>query len=166
MLGVRIESTLARNIKKDIIKEKNVQGAFDLILNDYGPDKYLGSVHIEVPDTLSVADIDKISRRITKNIMEKYGVILHTIGIYSVNTRDKKIMKIQKDIQNIVFSHKGILQMHGFYFNEEDKSISFDIIIDFKIKNREEIYKKIFDEVQEKNRDYKINITLDIDISD
>ena len=166
MLGVRIESKLARNIKRDIVKEQNVQGAFDLILNDYGPDKYLGSVHIEVPDTLSVADIDIISRRITKNIMEKYGVILHTIGVYSVNTRDKKIMKIQKEIHDIVFSHPGILQMHGFYFNENDKSISFDIIIDFKIKNREEVYKEIFDEVKEKYKDYKISITLDVDISD
>ena len=56
--------------------------------------------------------------------------------------------------------------MHGFYFDEEDKSISFDIIIDFKIENREEVYQKIFDEVQNKYKDYKISITLDIDISD
>ena len=166
MLGVRIESTLAKNIKKDIIKEKNVQGAFDLVLNDYGPDKYLGSIHIEVPDTLTVTDVDKISRRITKSIMEKYGVMLHTIGVYSVNTKDKKIMKIQKEVSDIVFSHKGILQMHGFYFDEEDKSMSFDIIIDFKIKNREEVYQKIFDEVQNKYEEYKISITLDVDISD
>ena len=166
MLGIRIESNLARNIKKDIIKEKNVQGAFDLLLNDYGPDKYSGSVHIEVPDTLTVADIDKISRRITKNIMEKYGVMLHTIGVYSVNTKDKKIKKVQKEIHDMVFSHKGILQMHGFYFNEEDKIISFDIIIDFKIKNRNEVYLEIFDEIQNKYKDYKISITLDIDISD
>ena len=166
MLGVRIESNLARNIKKDIIKEKDVQGAFDLLLNDYGPDKYLGSVHIEVPDTLTVADIDKISRRITKNILEKYGVMLHTIGVYSVNTKDKKIMKVQKEIHEIVFSHKGILQMHGFYFDEEDKSISFDIIIDFQVKNREKVYQEIYDEVHNKFKGYKISITLDIDSSD
>jgi cation diffusion facilitator family transporter len=166
MLGIRIESDLARNIKKEIIKEENVQGAFDLMLNDYGPDKYLGSVHIEVPDTLSVADIDKISRRISKNIMNKYGVILHTIGIYSVNTKDKKIIKIQKEIQDIVFSHKGILQMHGFYIDEKEKSISFDIIIDFAVENREEVYREIYDEVQEKYKDYQISITLDVDMSD
>lgn len=166
MLGVRIESNLSRQIKKEIIKEKDVAGAFDLILNDYGPDKYLGSVHIEVADTLSVADVDKISRRITKKIAEKFGVMLHTIGVYSINTKDKKIIKIQKDIYDIVFSHKGILQMHGFYLDEEDKTISFDIIIDFKIKNREEEYKKIYDEVKKKYKEYSINITLDVDISD
>lgn len=166
MLGVRVESELAKNIKKDVVKEKNVSGAFDLVLNNYGPDKYLGSIHIEVPDTLSVAEVDKISRNITKNIMNKYGVILHTIGIYSVNTKDEKIIKIQKDIHNIVFSHEGILQMHGFYLDEQDKTISFDIIIDFSIKDREEVYKSIFDELQEKYKEYKLNITLDVDISD
>lgn len=166
MLGVRIESDLAREIKKEINKEKDVKGVFDLILNDYGPDKYLGSVHIEVNDTLSVSDVDKISRRITKNIMEKYGVILHTVGIYSVNTKDKKVIKIRKDIYDIVFSHEGILQMHGFYLDEVDKTISFDIIIDFSIGNREEVYRMIYDEVKNKYKDYNINITLDVDISD
>ena len=56
--------------------------------------------------------------------------------------------------------------MHGFYLDEEDKHISFDIIIDFKEKNREEIYRKIYDEVQEKYPEYHISITLDIDMSD
>ena len=166
MLGVRVESDLARSIKKEITKDKDIQGAYDLVLNDYGPDRYLGSIHIEVSDTLSVADIDKISRKITKTILRKYGVLLHTIGVYSVNTKDKKIIEAQKEISKIVFSHEGILQMHGFYLDEEDKSISFDIIIDFKIKNREEVYKEIYDEVQNKYKDYKIDINLDIDISD
>ena len=166
ILGVRIESDLAHAIKKEVIKEKDVQGAYDLVLNDYGPDKYLGSIHIEVADTLSVSDIDKISRNITRRISEKYGVILHTIGVYSVNTKEQFVIDAKKEISRIVFSHEGILQMHGFYIDKLDKYISFDIIIDFKIKNREEVYKQIYDEVQNKYQDYKINITLDIDISD
>lgn len=166
MIGVRIESDLARKIKKEINREKEVQGAFDLVLNDYGPDRYLGSVHIEVVDTLTVSDIDKLSRRIQKNIMEKYGVILHTIGVYSINTKDSKIAKIRKDVHDVVFSHKGVLEMHGFYLDESDKTLNFDIIIDFEVKDREELYKHIYDEVKDKYKDYKVSITLDVDISD
>ncbi len=166
MLGVRVESSLAKSIKKDIVKEKDIQGAYDLVLNDYGPDKYIGSIHIEVADTLTVSDIDKISRRITRMISEKYGVMLHTIGVYSINTKDKNVINAKKEITKIVFSHEGILQMHGFYFDDEEKSISFDIIIDFKIKNREEVYKEIYDEVKNNYNGYKIDITLDIDVSD
>ena len=166
MLGVRVESSLAKSIKKEVKKEKDVIGAYDLILNDYGPDRYLGSIHIEVLDTLTVSDIDRISRNITKRVLEKYGVILHTIGIYSVNTKDKKIIDAKKEITKIVFAHDGILQMHGFYIDEIEKSISFDIIIDFKVENREEVYKDIYDKVNKKYQDYHINITLDVDISD
>ena len=98
--------------------------------------------------------------------MEKFGVILHTIGVYSVNTTDKDIIDAKKEIFEIVFSHDGILQIHGFYIDKEEKYINFDIIIDFKIKNREEVYKKMYDEIKEKYKDYKINITLDVDVSD
>ncbi len=166
ILESRVESDLAKSIKREVLKEKEVQGAFDLILNNYGPDKYLGSVHIEVRDTLTVAEIDKISRKITKNVMKKYGVVLHTIGVYSVNTIDEKVIKTRKDIYDIVFSHKGILEMHGFYLDDEEKTISFDIIIDFNIKDREIVYKEIYDQVKEKYDGYKIIMTLDIDTSD
>lgn len=166
ILGVRVESVLARNIKKEVVKQEEVMGAFDLVLHNYGPDKYLGSIHIELPDTLSVAEVDKISRKISKNIMKKYGVILHTIGVYSVNTKDKNIVNIHKNIRKIVFSYNGILEMHGFYLDVDDKTISFDIIIDFKVKDREQVYKNIYNEIQKEYSEYKINITLDVDISD
>lgn len=166
VLGTRVESKLAKSIKKEVLKEKEVEGAFDLVLNDYGPDKYLGSVHIEVPDTLTVAEIDKISRRITKRVLEKYGVILHTIGVYSINTKDEQVIAAKKRAEKIVFSHKGILQMHGFYLDTEDKMLSFDIIIDFKVRDREKIYQDIYDEIQKDFEGYKINITLDVDASD
>ena len=166
ILGVRVESDLAKSIKKEIIKEKDIQGAYDLVLNDYGPDKYIGSIHIKVNDTLTVADIDKLSRKITKMISEKYGVVLHTIGVYSVNTKDKYVINAKKEITKIVFAHNGILQMHGFYIDKKEKTISFDIIIDFNIKNREDVYREIYDEIQKKFKDYKIEITLDVDVSD
>ena len=166
MLGMRIESKLAKSIKAEILKEEKVEGVFDLVLNDYGPDIYLGSVHIEVPDTLTAVEIDKISRSITKRVQKKFGVILHTIGVYSINRHDKEIVKAYKDIRKIVFSHDGVLQMHGFYLDKEDMTISLDIIIDFAVEDRIELYRRIFDEVQEKYPDYKVSITLDVDTSD
>ena len=56
--------------------------------------------------------------------------------------------------------------MHVFYLGDKEKTISFDIILDFKVKDREEVYKEIFDEIKEKYKDYKLDMTLDIDISD
>ena len=166
MLGTRVESGLAKSIKKEVLKEEKVKGAFDLILNDYGPDKYLGSIHIEVPDTLSVAEIDKISRNITKRVLKKFGVILHTIGVYSINTKDGEVIKAKKKVEAIVFAHEEVLQMHGFYLDTDEKTISFDMIMDFRAKDHEKIYREIYDEIQKELDGYKISITLDIDTSD
>ena len=166
ILGVRVESGLAKKIKKEVLKADEVQGAFDLVLNDYGPGKFSGSIHIEVADDLTVADIDKISRKITKNVLKKYGVVLHTIGVYSVNTDSKKSAKVKEEIREIVFSHEGILEMHGFYYDEIDKIISFDIIIDFEVKEKEKVYMDIYNEVKTRYQDFEIEITSDVDVSD
>ena len=81
IIGERVENEISTSIKKTVSSFDKVYGAYDLILNNYGPNTYLGSIHIEVLDNLSVADVDKISRNITKRVMEKYGVVLHTIGV-------------------------------------------------------------------------------------
>ena len=75
-------------------------------------------------------------------------------------------MAAKKKVEEIVFSHKEILQMHGFYLDEKDKILSFDIIIDFKAEDREKVYQGIYDEVQKEFVGYMINITLDVDASD
>ena len=46
--------------------------------------------------------------------------------------------------------------MHEFYLDEDEKTISFDMIIDFKVKNRENVYKEIYDEIQNKYKNIKL----------
>ena len=46
--------------------------------------------------------------------------------------------------------------MHGFYINEESKIISFDMINDFNIKNREEVYKNIYDEIEKNTKGIRL----------
>lgn len=166
ILGRRVDRELAIAIKNTVNSNDEIYGTFDLILNDYGPDTYLGSLNIEVPDTMKASDIDDLSRRISKDVFEKHKVMITAIGIYSINTQNKKLIKIRDDISQIVYSYKTVIQMHGFYINEKENSINFDIVIDFSDKHRHETLKKIYKEVQNKYPEYQLNITLDFDISD
>ena len=81
-----------------------------------------------------------------------------------MNTKNEEIIKIHSDILKTVMSNEGVLEFHGFYIEEKNKSIRFDIIIDYSVKNREEIYNKILNDVKKKYPDYTINIKVDIDI--
>lgn len=98
VIGVRAESAFAKKIKREIEKEEKVLGVFDLVLNDYGPDKYLGSVHIELPGKMTVAEVDEISKRISENVEKKYGVILHTVGVYAASAKDAEGAAVREEI--------------------------------------------------------------------
>ena len=166
ILGERVESGIAKSIKNTVNSFDEVQGAYDLILSNYGPDTFLGSIHIEVSDTMTASEIDELTRKIMYAVYKEHGVLLSAVGIYSLNTKDEESIKIREKINEIVHSYKTILQMHGFYYNKTEKSISFDIIIDFDDENKEKTYKEIYDKVNKLYPDCKLNITMDFDISD
>jgi hypothetical protein len=63
-------------------------------------------------------------------------------------------------------SHDHVLEMHGFYVNEEEHSIQFDIIIDFKEKDRQALFNHIHDDIAKMYPDYKLYMVMDADISD
>jgi len=164
ILGKRVDKDIKTKIKKTICEIENVYGAYDLVLHNYGPDKYIGSVHIEIPDSMTAEEIDPLERHITDVVLAKHNVYLSGITIYSMNTKNEEIIKIHSDILKTVMANEGVLEFHGFYIEEKNKSIRFDIIIDYSKKNRNEIYDKIYNYVKKKYPDYTINIKVDIDI--
>ena len=164
ILGKRVDKKTINEIKKTICGVENVHGAYDLILHNYGPDKYVGSVHIEIPDSMTAEEIDPLERYISNIVLEKHNVYLSGITIYSMNTKNEEIIKIRSNIKKIVMSNEAVLEFHGFYLEEKNNNIRFDIIIDYSKKNREEIYNKILNDVKKEYPDYSINIKVDIDI--
>ena len=165
LLGERVDGDLTKAIKETIISIDGVHGAYDLILNDYGPQRLWGSVHVEVDDTLTSAQIDELSRQIQTIIYEKYQVILHTVGIYSINT-DSKVTELRNSICSAIQKHPEVLEIHGFYFKPDTNHINLDIIISFDAENRHALHKQIISELNESYPDYQFNITLDSDVSD
>lgn len=165
IIGKREDAETSKELKKIICEEESVLGAYDLILFNYGPNKNYGSVHIELPDTMSVNDVDKITRKIQIDVFQKTGVILTGIGVYSFNTSDDEVAQIRNTIQKTVMSHEWALQMHGFYADTEKKTIRFDVVISFDIERKEAM--EILDkEVGDLYPSYEITIIPDVDITD
>ena len=166
ILGERVDNEVSSSIKETVNSFDEVYGSYDLILNNYGPDIYLGSIHIEVSDTMKAGEIDELTRKITHEVYKKHGVILTAVGIYSYNTNDIEAIKIRGTISDIVSSYKSVLQMHGFYYNKNEDTISFDIILDYDDKNKEATYNEIYNKIKELYPNSKLNIILDSDVSD
>ena len=100
ILGERSDPELAKSIKQTVTGFDGVQGAYDLVLNNYGPDAWNGSVHIEVPDTFSADRLDRLIREIQIAVYSKHQVLLTAVGVYSVNTKDDEIIAAEKKVRS------------------------------------------------------------------
>ncbi|MDU7384849.1 MAG: cation diffusion facilitator family transporter [Finegoldia magna] len=165
IIGQRQDKEISNKIKDLINDEKQVIGTYDLILFNYGPDKYYATVHLELPDTMSVAEVDQLTRRLQLKVYKKMEIILIGVGVDSYNTKDDETSRIRNDVQKLVLSHDWALQLHGFYIDIEQKNMRFDVIVSFE-KNFKDAVEIITDEVQQKYPDYKILMIPDIDITD
>ena len=166
ILGERIDAKTSRGVKDTISEIEQVLGVYDLVLNSYGPDRLIGSVHIQVPDTMTIPELDRLERKIFEEVYEKNHVMLTGISIYSENTENSEAGQIELTIRRILNDYPQVLQMHDFFLNPESKSMRFDIIISFDCADREKIYREIVTKVQVAFPDYHIQVQLDLDISD
>ncbi len=165
ILGKRADSEITSRIKKILNDEPGVRGAFDLIMYNYGPNKNYASVHLELPDTMTVCEFDKLTRRVEANVYKKTGVILTGVGVYAYNTGDTEAARIQNDVREIVMAHDWAVQFHGFYLDIANKDIRFDVVMSFDIDPKEGL-RIIYDEMKEAYPDYSCQIIPDVDVSD
>ena len=166
IVGHRADSEITQKIKALIAQDPDVYGVYDLIMHSYGPDRWLGSVHVSVYDTLDAAQIDTMTRRITERVYVETGVAMTAIGIYSINTKNDEIAEMRTRISEIVMKEEGVLQMHGFYVDEETHRGNFDLVIDFAVEDRDALIRKLADEVHAAFPEYLFHIQADIDAAD
>ena len=166
ILGEAADSKLAQKITETVLEFPEVTGAYDLVLHDYGPDVYQGSLHIEIPDIYTADKIDMLTRKIAVAVYEKHNVVLTAIGIYSLNSTDKLAVQIKDTIEELVMMNPYILQMHGFYFNKEEASIRFDLVVSFEAKDRRQVYEYVVGKIQKHYPEYKVEAVMDTEYSD
>ncbi|MBR6321632.1 MAG: cation transporter [Lachnospiraceae bacterium] len=165
IIGKREDAETTRELREIICEEEDVLGAYDVTIFNYGPNKNYGSVHIELPDHLTVNEVDKITRRIQVDVFRKTGIILTGIGVYSYNTSDDEAAHMRNTIQKTVMSHDWALQMHGFYADTEKKTVRFDVVISFDI-DRKEASEILYKEVHALYPEYDVLIVPDADVAD
>jgi cation diffusion facilitator family transporter len=166
ILGERNDTELAKAIHDTVVSFPGVEGAYDLVLNNYGPDAWNGSIHIEVPDTYSADRLDQMIREIMMKVYSEHHVILTAVGVYSVNTKDEETIQTKKKVEEIVFANAYVRQMHGFYLTKDEKKIRFDVVISFDAKDRRAVYTDVVAAVQKAFPDYTLQVAMDTDFTE
>ncbi len=164
ILGKRAPKEFTDEVKKTICEDEAVGNAYDLILHSYGPGKFTGSVHVEVPETMTATEIDAMERRIAANVYARHGIAMTGIGIYSVNTKSDEMTKLRSEVLRTVAAFEGVIQAHGYFCDEKTKHINLDVIIDYNIKERGKLIAEIREKLEKNFPDYTFDVVQDIDI--
>lgn len=164
MIGDRFEREYVVAMKEEINKIDGVCGCYDLILNSYGHNKNIGSVHIGVSEELTAKEIQAIERNISTLLYHKYHTIM-TVGIYAENPSNEISKTIFAKILDIIKKYPTVLQIHGFYVDEDVQSINYDLVISFDDPEPEETIQKIKKETELVNSGYTVFIQYDQDFS-
>ncbi|MBQ6310684.1 MAG: cation transporter [Bacteroidales bacterium] len=165
LLGAKASPELIHQIKEDITGMDEVQGVYDIILHGYGPNLSIGSIHVAVPDTLTASQIHGLTRKISEMMLQKYGIIM-TTGVYAVATGDSKHAELQKIVIQTLAKQEHIIQVHGFYYDEENNALSVDVVPDRSIKNDDEFVRLLSDQLKVAIPDIPVSIVVDHNFSD
>ena len=148
------------HFQKEVADFEGVHGVFDLILHNYGPDVKIGSLHINVYDTMSAHDIHGLTRRISTQMYVRHGIIM-TVGVYAVATGDNRRAELQSQVMQALAAHKDILQVHGFYYSEKNKYLSVDVVPDISVHDDTLLVSQLANKLQPLVPETRVVIVVD-----
>lgn len=163
ILGERAEEGLAKSIYDMVEAEDEIISAHDLILNNYGPNTFIGSINVEIDHDERVGDIYPILHRLQMNVYKKLKIYL-VFGIYAIDSNSKLSREIWNILGDFRDTNQHCLGCHGVVIDEKNKEIYFDIVLDFDC-DRESVKDDITWKVQNSFPDYKVIVTVDLEFA-
>lgn len=164
IIGERTDSAFVSAMTADIAALPQVYGVYDLIINNYGLDRNIASVHVEVDCDRTAKEIQLLEREIAYICYTKYHTLM-TVGIYARNDQTQAEQDVRAVVYEVIALHPEIIQAHGFFVDESTKTISVDIIITFSCDYADDVYNAVHSELHHRFPQYAVHIILDRDYS-
>lgn len=163
ILGERVDGGLVRDIKALVRQGEGVVNCFDLVLNDYGPDYYTGSMNVEIEDNRSIGEMYPILHELQTQIYEKFRVYL-VFGFYAVNVADPRYQKIVAVLKEYKEQESHLINYHGIVIDEKNTTIYCDLTRDFDITG-EALTEEAEKRLSQVFPDYTIHINIDTEFT-
>ncbi|WP_250278259.1 cation diffusion facilitator family transporter [[Clostridium] colinum] len=139
LLGEAIDNDLAEKIKDICLSYDGIIGIHDLLVHNYGPNKSIASLHLEVPSNVDINKSHEIIDIIEKRIQDELNIFL-TIHMDPVNLNDDRIDKIVKTIHNVCKKYDENIDTHDHRLVDGENTINFifDLVIPYNFSKDKE----------------------------
>ena len=160
LLGRPGEAELASKLYQEIRATDGVLGAADMMLHNYGPDAYSGSVNIEIDHDKTVGEVYEVIHDLQLRIMHKHNVTM-VFGIYAVDHDHQEVRRVRKDVAEYVRDHDHVLSFHAVYLDPHSDKLYCDLIVDYDLRDWEALRADFTAYMNERYPENEIMLTIE-----
>lgn len=160
IIGRPGDEDLAKKIYSEVRSTDGVLAAVDMMLHNYGPDAWSGSVNIEIDHNMTVGEVYNTIHALQLRIMHEYNVVM-VFGIYAVAHDHEGIRDLRRDIREFIDGSEHVKSFHALYIEPGTNNIYCDFIVDYKLRDWEELEKKFKEYMSERWPDRNIILTVE-----
>ena len=160
LLGRRISPEFVNQLKAKAMSFEEVNGVYDIIVNNYGPNVLIGSMHVSVPETMTARQIHLLTRTMASEFYKDFGVIM-TVGIYAYYMGDTPMARLQNEVIHAANAFPGVFQTHAFFCYEDRKLITIVVVPDENVKDEKAFAQSLAEMLSKRFPDYRFSLVAD-----
>lgn len=138
LLGQAGDKELADKLYKMILDEPIVLNAADMMLHNYGPEAYSGSVNIEIDHEKTIGEAYAAIHALQLKIMHEYNITM-VFGMYAVDSDHEEMLKMRKEISHFVRTQEHVQSYHALYLDPDNGDIYCDLVVDYELHDWDEL---------------------------
>ena len=160
LIGRPGKEELAKQLYREVRATDGVISAIDMMLHDYGPDRYSGSVNIEIDHKRQIGEVYEEIHKLQLRIMEEYHVTM-VFGIYAVDEDTKSVSELRKYIGKFVRMNDHVKSFHALYLSRDTDTIYCDFIVDYALKDWDGMRVSFEEYMKKQYPEYRIELTIE-----
>ncbi len=156
LLGTPPEKEFIDTLVDKILSYDGVVGVHDLMIHDYGPGRFFGSVHAEVPSSCDITEIHDTIDVIEQDVKRELGMHL-LIHLDPIAVDDEVVSALRDMTLEIVHEVDEAFSIHDFRMVEgpSHTNLIFDLVTPHKYALSDtEIARIVAEKLHEKNERY------------
>lgn len=160
LLGKAGDKELADKLYREIRSTPGVLNAADMMLHNYGPDAYSGSVNIEVDHKMSMEEVYAFVHEMQLRIMHEHKVTM-VFGLYAVDYDSEKSLKMRSQIASFVAAYEHVISYHALFISENEKRIYCDLVVDYELNEWDKLRESFTGYMKKLYPDYELELVIE-----
>ncbi len=164
LLGEAVDPEEYRRIKAFVEGYEGVVGSHDLIVHNYGPNRSMASIHVEVPNNVSVEASHEVIDRIERDAIEKLRIFL-VVHMDPVEIEDENILCIRKQARDAIKEIDESCTIHDFRVVDGKQQINliFDLVVprEYSKEKQNEVEQTLRQKLKAFDERYEFVITVE-----